>query len=162
MSDFQLSEEQTERYSRHILLPELGVEGQKKLLDSSVFVVGAGGLGSPVLMYLAAAGVGRLGLADADRVELSNLQRQIIHGTPDLGRPKIRSAVETIRSINPDCRVEPVQERLNAGNVRNVLRDYDVVLDCSDNFPTRFLVADCCRLAGIPLVSAAVLRLVVA
>ncbi|MHC4915923.1 MAG: HesA/MoeB/ThiF family protein [Planctomycetota bacterium] len=158
MTGPEFSEEQIERYSRHILLPELGGRGQRKLLDSSAFVIGAGGLGSPALMYLAAAGVGRLGVADGDRVELSNLQRQVIHTTPDLGRPKARSAAETIAAINPDCRVEPLETRLDVDNVRETLRGYDVVLDGSDNFPTRFLVADCCRLEGIPLVSAAVLR----
>ena len=156
MSDF--SEEQIERYSRHILLPELGGIGQKKLLAASAFVVGAGGLGSPVLLYLAAAGVGRLGVADGDRVELSNLQRQVIHSTADLDRPKAVSAAETIRAINPDCKVETHEKRLNVGNVRELLGGYDVVLDGSDNFPTRFLIADCCRMEGIPLVSAAVLR----
>jgi len=152
------TDEQIERYSRHILLPELGGEGQRRLLESSAFVVGAGGLGSPALLYLAAAGVGRLGIADGDCVELSNLQRQVIHRTADIGRPKVQSAAETIHGVNPDCRVDVFKERLNAGNVRRLLRGYDVVLDGSDNFPTRFLVADCCKLDGIPLVSAAVLR----
>lgn len=152
------SEEQIERYSRHILLPEVGGEGQSKLLNSSAFVVGAGGLGSPALLYLAAAGVGRLGVVDADKVEISNLQRQIAHGTSDLGRSKTLSAQEAVSEINPDCKVEVFNERLNAGNVRRMLKGYDVVLDGSDNFPTRFLVADCCWFEKIPLVSAAVLR----
>ena len=158
MNDLGLTEEQIQRYSRHILLSEVGGEGQRELLASSVLVVGAGGLGSPVLLYLAAAGVGRLGVADADTVELSNLQRQIIHGTPDVGRSKVLSAQDAIREINPDCRVQVFPERLITKNVLQVMRGYDVVLDGSDNFPTRFLVADCCWFEKIPLVSAAVLR----
>lgn len=158
VNDFGFTEEQIQRYSRHILLPEVGVEGQTKLLASSALVVGAGGLGSPALLYLAAAGVGRLGVADGDAVELSNLQRQIIHGTSDLGRSKVLSAEEKIREINPDCQVEVFPERLTAKNIPQVVRGHDVVLDGSDNFPTRFLVADCCWFEKIPLVSAAVLR----
>ena len=158
MSDLAFTENQIERYSRHILLKEVGVEGQQKLLSSSAFVVGAGGLGSPALLYLAAAGVGRLGVADGDVVELSNLQRQIIHGTSDLGRSKTISAEEAIREINPDCEVRTFGQRLTANNVRQAVQGYDVVVDASDNFATRFLVADCCWLDGIPLVSAAVLR----
>lgn len=154
----EFTEEQIERYSRHIILPEVGGEGQKRLLSSSVFVVGTGGLGSPALLSLAAAGIGRLGVADSDVVELSNLQRQVIHRTADLGRSKVVSAEREIRGINPDCEVEAHSERLSVSNVRDALSGYAVVLDCSDNFPTRFLVADCCRLLGIPLVSAAVLR----
>ncbi len=158
VSDWTLTEDQVERYSRHILLPEIGGEGQRKLLRSSAFVVGAGGLGSPALLYLAAAGVGRLGIADSDRVELSNLQRQIVHGTDDVGRPKGLSAGEAVRKINPECQVQIFPQRLTAGNVREVIRGYDVVLDGSDNFPTRFLVADCCWFEKIPLVTAAVIR----
>ena len=158
MSSFQFTEEQIERYSRHILLPEVGGEGQKKLINSSAFVVGAGGLGSPALLYLAAAGVGKLGIVDADTVDLSNLQRQIAHGTSDVGRSKVLSAAEAIREINPECEVQVFSERLSIENVRQMVRGYDVVLDGSDNFPTRFLVADCCRFENIPLVSAAVLR----
>jgi len=158
MSALGLTEEQVVRYSRHIILPEVGGAGQRKLLDSSAFVVGAGGLGSPALLYLAAAGVGRLGVADSDSVELSNLQRQIIHETADLGRSKVVSADKAVRAINPECTVQTFPERLTAANIRQVLGGYDVVLDGSDNFPTRFLVADCCWLEGIPLVSAAVLR----
>lgn len=158
MDGFDLSEEQIERYSRHILLPEVGGEGQTKLLNSSAFVVGAGGLGSPALVYLAAAGVGKIGVADNDDVELSNLHRQIIHVTSDLGKNKATSAEETIKRINPDCRVQVHSERLTAANIRQVLQGYDVVLDGSDNFPTRFLVSDCCRFEKTPLVSAAVLR----
>jgi len=154
----EFTEEQIQRYSRHILLPEVGVGGQAKLLASKVFVVGAGGLGSPALLYLAAAGVGSLGIADADAVELSNLQRQIIHRTDDLGKNKAVSAEEAIRRLNPQCRVQVFPERLTAKNIRQALAGYDVVLDGSDNFPTRFLVADCCWFERIPLVTAAVLR----
>ncbi len=159
MSDMEFTEQQIERYSRHILLDEVGGSGQMKLMESSAFVVGAGGLGSPALLYLAGAGVGRLGIADSDRVELSNLHRQIIHGTGDINKSKVFSAGETIHDINPDCEVHLFNERLSAGNIRQLLRGYDVVLDGSDNFPTRFLVADCCRFENIPLVSAAVIRM---
>ncbi len=158
MSAGMFTEDQIERYSRHILLPEVGGVGQRKLLESSALVVGAGGLGSPALLYLAAAGVGRLGIADGDVVDLSNLQRQVIHGTSDLGRSKALSAEEAVRELNPDCQVEPIPERLTAGNIRAGVRRYDVILDGSDNFPTRFLVADCCWFERVPLVSAAVLR----
>ena len=158
MSGFEFTEEQIERYSRHILLPEVSGAGQQRLIESSAFVVGAGGLGSPALLYLAAAGVGKLGVADGDTVDLSNLQRQVVHGTSDLGTNKARSAEETIRDINPDCEIQVFPERLTADNIRATLQGYDVVLDGSDNFPTRFLVADCCQLEKIPLISAAVLR----
>ena len=159
MTDLGFTDGEIERYSRHILLPEVGGVGQRKLMDSSAFVVGAGGLGSPALLYLAAAGVGRIGFADADEVELSNLQRQIIHQTHDVGSPKVVSAERAIRALNPGCKVEALGERLTAGNIREIVGPYDVVLDGSDNFPTRFLVADCCWFERIPLVSAAVLRL---
>ncbi|HUT37355.1 MAG TPA: HesA/MoeB/ThiF family protein [Planctomycetota bacterium] len=154
----QLSEAQIERFSRHILLPEVGGAGQRKLLASSALVVGAGGLGSPALLYLAAAGVGRLGIVDGDAVELSNLHRQIAHTARDVGRNKALSAAEAIHAIRPDCAVWALPERLRAENVCDALRGYDLVLDGSDNFPTRFLVADACWLAGIPLVSAAVIQ----
>jgi adenylyltransferase/sulfurtransferase len=157
MSTTAFSPQQIERYSRHILLPEVGGAGQRRLLESSVFVVGAGGLGSPALLYLAAAGVGRLGVADGDLVELSNLQRQVLHATDDLGRNKALSARDTLGRLNPDCEVEAHAERLTAATIRQALARYDVVLDGSDNFPTRFLVADACRLDGIPLVAAAIL-----
>ncbi len=157
MSDWTFTEEQIERYSRHIILPELGGEGQRRLLTSSAFVVGAGGLGAPALIYLAAAGVGRLGVIDSDTVEISNLQRQIIYTGANVGASKVHSAAAAIRAINPDCGVEIYQRRLN-GSLRDILRGYDVVLDGSDNFATRFLVADYCRKEGIPLVSASVVR----
>jgi len=152
------TEDQIERFSRHIVLPEIGGVGQARLMQASAFVVGAGGLGSPALLYLAAAGVGRLGVADDDMVELSNLQRQIIHGTGDLGTHKALSAEEAVRGINPECEIESYPGRLTVESARHLLRGYDVVLDGSDNFPTRFLVADCCWFEKIPLVSAAVLR----
>ncbi|MBW7997046.1 MAG: HesA/MoeB/ThiF family protein [Candidatus Glassbacteria bacterium] len=156
--EFVFSDEQIERFSRHIILQEVGGEGQRKLLESSALVIGAGGLGSPVLMYLSAAGIGRLGVVDGDTVELSNLQRQIIHGTDDLGRNKTVSAKEVIAGINPDCKIEAIPERLNVENAKDIISGYDVVLDGCDNFPTRFLVADCCFFENIPLVSAASLR----
>jgi molybdopterin/thiamine biosynthesis adenylyltransferase len=153
-----LTESQIQRYSRHILLKEIGVEGQRRLLASSALVVGAGGLGSPITQYLAAAGVGRLGIVDSDAVELSNLQRQIVHGTSDIGRPKALSAAEFVRELNPHCEVEAITQRLTAANTRAIVSHYDVVLDGSDNFPTRFLVTDACWFEGVPLVSGAVLR----
>jgi len=151
----ELTDEQIERYSRQILLPEIGLSGQKTLLGSSALVVGAGGLGSSALLYLAAAGLGRLGVADDESVELSNLQRQVIHRQADVGVRKTRSAAEAIKRINPDCQVDLIDERLTAANVRQAVRGYNVVLDGSDNFATRFLVSDCCWLEGIALVSAA-------
>lgn len=144
-----------ERYSRHILLPEVGLDGQERLHAASVLMVGAGGLGSAALQYLAAAGIGRIGIADGDAVDLSNLQRQVIHRTADIGRPKVESAAEAIRAINPDCDVKVHPVRLTVRNIRSIVRKYDIVLDGSDNFPTRFLVADCCWFGKIPLVSAA-------
>ncbi|KKM77980.1 hypothetical protein LCGC14_1364530 [marine sediment metagenome] len=154
----EFTEEQIERYSRHILLPDVGGVGQRKLLSARVLVVGAGGLGSPALLYLAAAGVGEIGVADGDSVELSNLQRQVIHGMGDLGRPKALSARQAIEQINPDCKVRVFPEHLTVDNVRQVVSGFDLVMDGCDNFPTRFLVADCCRFENVPLVSAAVLR----
>ncbi len=153
-----LTEEQIQRYSRHVLLSEVGVEGQRKLLSASALVIGAGGLGSPVMFYLAAGGVGRIGIIDSDVVELSNLQRQILHGTSDVGKSKALSAQATVTELNPDCQIEVFDQRLDAANVRELIQGCDVVLDGSDNFPTRFLVADCCRFENVPLVSAAVLR----
>jgi len=158
MSVYDFTEEQIERYSRQILLREIGGEGQAKLLESSALVVGAGGLGSPALLYLAGAGVGRLGVVDSDCVELSNLHRQIAHRHGDLGKGKAISAREAVRGLNPDCVVEAIGDRLTAANVREIVRRFDVVLDGSDNFPTRFLVSDCCKFEGVPLVSAAVVR----
>ncbi len=158
MSGLGFTEEQIQRYSRHILLQEVGGEGQKTLLGSSALVVGAGGLGSPALLYLAAAGVGRIGIADHDSVDLSNLQRQIIHSTHDLDKQKALSAQESISSLNPDCEIETIPGRITKQNAAQTMKHYDVVLDGSDNFPTRFLVADCCRMERVPLVSAAAVR----
>lgn len=152
------TEEQIERYSRHIILPEVGGRGQAKLLKSKVFVLGAGGLGSPALLYLAAAGVGTIGIADGDCVDLSNLQRQIIHNMSSIGKSKVASAKESIEGLNPDVKVVPFKGRLNAENIREVLRDYDVVLDGSDNFPTRFLMNDAAFFERKPLISGSMFR----
>ncbi|MEH2538853.1 MULTISPECIES: HesA/MoeB/ThiF family protein [unclassified Bradyrhizobium] len=150
-----LSADELERYARHIVLREVGGPGQAALKAASVLVIGAGGLGAPVLMYLAAAGVGRLGAVDDDVVSLSNLQRQIIHATPDIGRPKVDSAAETVHALNPHVRFEAHGVRLDAGNVMSLIDDYDLVLDGSDNFETRYLVSDACFFAGKPLITAA-------
>lgn len=146
------SEEQILRYSRHIILPSVGGKGQQKLRDAKILVVGAGGLGSPVAMYLAAAGVGKLGLVDFDVVDLSNLQRQLLHGTKDVGKPKVTSAVETIADLNPDVEVIPYDEKLRSENVNEIIRDYDLIVDGSDNFPVRYLVNDAAYFAGKPLI----------
>lgn len=156
--ELALDAEQLDRYSRHIIMDDVGPEGQAALLDSSVLVVGAGGLGSPVLQYLAAAGIGTLGIVDDDEVELSNLQRQTIHSTDDVGRPKVDSAAEFIAALNPDIAVERHRVRLGPENVTELLADYDVVVDASDNFPTRFLLNDACTLADIPLSHGAIYR----
>jgi adenylyltransferase/sulfurtransferase len=153
-----LTDAQFERYARHLILDEVGEEGQARLLGARVLVVGAGGLGAPLLLYLAAAGVGTLGVIDDDVVELSNLQRQVIHTTDSVGRPKVASATEMLARINPDIRTIPHQARLTAENVAAVIADYDLVADGSDNFATRFLLNDACYLAGKTLVSAALLR----
>lgn len=146
------------RYARHLILPEVGAEGQRKLRAARVLCLGAGGLGSPVALYLAAAGVGRLGLVDFDVVDLSNLQRQILHGTPDLGRPKVESARDTLRRLNPDVEVVPHRVRLSAANALDIIRDYDVVVDGTDNFTTRYLANDACVLLQKPNVYGAVFR----
>ena len=152
------TDDQLERYSRHILLPEVGGVGQEKLLEASVLIVGAGGLGAPMLQYLAAAGVGRLGVIDADTVDLSNLQRQIIHRTQDVGVSKAESAARIIRDLNPDVQVDLYQERITAKNALDIIAQYDIVADGTDNFPTRYLLNDACHLAGKTLVSGALLR----
>ncbi len=149
------SDDETERYSRNALLDGVGWEGQARWRAGKVLVVGAGGLGSAALLYLAAAGVGRLGLVDGDAVELSNLQRQIIHYSADVGRRKVASASESLLALNPHCRLETFDLRLAPDNIREVVQGFEVVLDASDNFPTRFLVAECCWRYQIPLVSAA-------
>lgn len=156
--EFNFSEDEIQRYARHILLRELGGTGQARLKTAKVLVVGAGGLGSPLALYLAAAGVGHIGLVDADVVELSNLQRQIAHGTADIGRPKVESAAESLRRINPLVEVVEHKARLEAGNVAGLLAGYDIICDGTDNFETRFLLADACVAARKTLVTAAVLR----
>lgn len=150
-----LSEEELERYARHIVLRDVGGPGQAALKRAKVLVIGAGGLGAPVLMYLAAAGIGTLGVVDDDVVSLSNLQRQVIHATPDIGRPKVESAAERITALNPHVTVVAHRAWLNADNALDLLAPYDLVLDGSDNFSTRYLVSDACFLAGKPLISGA-------
>jgi len=152
------TETQINRYARHILLPEVGGVGQAKLLDSRVLVIGAGGLGSPLILYLAAAGVGTIGIVDDDTVDLSNLQRQVLHHTQDVGKPKVQSAAEAVQAINPDVKVEAHATRLNVENAAELIAGYDIVADGSDNFETRFLINDACYFAKKPLVSAAILR----
>lgn len=153
-----LTEQQIERYSRHIILPEVGGKGQAKLLGGRILIVGAGGLGSPAALYLAAAGVGVLGLADGDVVDLTNLQRQIAHATADLGRAKVESAAARCRAINPDVNVRLHAEHLRADNALDILKDYDFVIDGTDNFAAKFLVADACHFAGKPYAHAGILR----
>lgn len=153
-----LTNEQIERYSRHILLKEVGVRGQKKLLGAKVLVIGAGGLGSPALMYLAAAGVGTIGIADADNVDITNLQRQIIHGTEDIGKPKVTSAGETINALNPDVNVITYHEFISAENILGIIKDYDFILDGTDNFAAKFLINDACVMAEKPFSHAGILR----
>ena len=154
----QLSPEEIERYARHIVLPEVGGAGQQKLKAARVLVVGAGGLGAPVLQYLAAAGIGTLGIVDDDEVSLSNLQRQVIHDTSGVGNTKVGSAAAAIARINPHIVVEQHVLRLNAGNVDALVRGYDIIVDGSDNFDTRYAVADACAAAGRTLVTGAVGR----
>ena len=145
-----LDEKQKHRYSRHIMLPEVGEKGQEKLLSSKVLCVGSGGLGSPVIQYLAAAGIGTIGIIDDDEVELSNLQRQVIHGG-NIGKLKALSAAAYVEKLNPDVTVIPMKMRLHDGNVLDIIPDYDMVVDCSDNFATRFMINDACVLTGTPL-----------
>ncbi len=149
--------EQVERYSRHIMLKEVGGWGQLKLLESKVLIIGAGGLGSPAALYLAAAGVGTIGIADGDLVDLSNLQRQIIHATPDVGKSKIRSARDKIEALNPDVRVITHEERVLAANIREIIGGYDFVIDGTDNFPAKFLINDACVIMKKPYSHAGIL-----
>jgi molybdopterin/thiamine biosynthesis adenylyltransferase/rhodanese-related sulfurtransferase len=154
-----LAAEQRARYSRHLLIPEVGEEGQLKLLDSKVLLIGAGGLGSPASLYLAAAGIGRLGIVDADVVDASNLQRQVIHSTAELGQPKVRSAKAAVEALNPDVDVVAYEERLTSENVERILADgWDVIVDGADNFPTRYLVNDASVWHGIPVVHGSIFR----
>ena len=150
------SEEELRRYARHIVLPGIGGEGQRRLLDARILVVGAGGLGSPAAMYLAAAGVGTLGVVDDDRVDASNLQRQLLHDTDDVGRPKVESAVERLRGINPTIDVRGIPARVEPATAATLLAGWDVVVDGTDTFPTRYLLNDVARGLGIPLVHGAV------
>ncbi|MBM4124682.1 MAG: molybdopterin-synthase adenylyltransferase MoeB [Nitrospira sp.] len=154
----EFSDDQVTRYSRHILLPEVGGKGQKKIAKARILIVGAGGLGSPAALYLAAAGVGTIGLIDSDVVDLSNLQRQVIHHTPDLGRSKVVSAREKIAALNPDVAVVTYQDRFMAKNALALVKDYDVVIDGVDNFPAKFLINDACVFADKPLVHGGILR----
>ena len=142
-----LNEEQIERYSRHIILQGVGGEGQEKLLNGKVLIIGAGGLGAPVALYLAAAGVGHIGIIDADVVDISNLQRQVIHFTPDIGRPKVESAKEKMNLINPDVKVTTYYDLFTKDNALDLLKDYDFVIDGTDSFPSKFLINDACVIA---------------
>jgi adenylyltransferase/sulfurtransferase len=153
-----LSFDEEARYSRHLILPGVGLGGQERLRRARVLVVGAGGLGSPVALYLAAAGVGTLGIADGDVVDVSNLQRQVLHRTDGVGTPKASSAQAALAALNPLVRVEPLTARITAANARERLADYDVVVDCTDNFPTRYLLNDACALLGKPLVFGSIYR----
>ncbi|ACM56857.1 SAMP-activating enzyme E1 [Halorubrum lacusprofundi] len=150
MSDLDLDPTQLDRYSRHIIMDDVGPEGQKALLDAEVLVLGAGGLGAPIIQYLAAAGVGTIGIADDDEVELSNLQRQVIHGNDDVGRKKVDSAADFVAQLNPDIDVRKHEMRVTADNIEELISGYDFVVDGTDNFATRYLVNDACTLAGVP------------
>jgi sulfur-carrier protein adenylyltransferase/sulfurtransferase len=158
LDEIQLLPEEYARYSRHLILPEVGLEGQKRLKAASVLCVGTGGLGSPLLLYLAAAGVGRLGIVDFDVVDHSNLQRQVIHGTSWVGKPKIESAKNRIHEINPYCQVDLYETALSSANALDIIRPYDIVVDGTDNFPTRYLVNDACVLLDKPNVYGSIFR----
>ncbi len=153
-----LTEEQIERYSRHIILEQVGGTGQEKLLSSKVLIIGAGGLGSPAALYLAAAGVGTIGIIDADKVDLTNLQRQIIHHTSDVGVEKVKSAENKMRAINPDVTVRTYHQLAKADNIREIIREYDFVIDGTDNFPAKFLVNDACYFEKMPFSHAGILK----
>lgn len=153
-----LTREELQRYGRHIIMPEVGLEGQRKLKRAAVLIIGAGGLGSPIALYLAAAGVGKLGLVDYDLVEVSNLQRQIVHGTHDVGRPKLESARDRVRDVNPNVTIELHNLRISSQNALDLLESYDIIVDGTDNFPTRYLVNDACVLLGKPNVYGSIFR----
>jgi adenylyltransferase/sulfurtransferase len=153
-----LSPQETQRYSRHLIMPEVGIEGQKRLKAASILLIGAGGLGSPLGLYLAAAGVGRIGLVDFDAVDFSNLQRQVLHGTADVGRPKLHSALDRLRAINPEVIYEGYETRLSSANAMDICKSYDLVIDGTDNFPTRYLVNDVCVLLKKPNVYGSIFR----
>ena len=150
--------EQLERYSRHIILQEVGVKGQKKLLNAKVLIIGAGGLGAPAALYLAAAGVGTIGIVDADEVDLSNLQRQVIHTTQDVGKAKVKSAAETMEAINPDVTVKTYRTFVDSTNIMDLIADYDFIIDGTDNFPAKFLINDACVMAKKPFSHAGIIR----
>jgi molybdopterin/thiamine biosynthesis adenylyltransferase len=152
------TEEQIQRYSRHIILQNVGVEGQQKIMEGKVLIVGAGGLGSPVALYLAAAGVGTIGIIDGDVVDTTNLQRQIIHFTADVNKPKVISAKEKINQINPDVKVIAYHELLTSGNIKEIIGNYDFIVDGTDNFPVKFLINDACVLGGKPFSHGGILR----
>ena len=154
----ELSNEEIRRYSRHLIMPEVGIEGQRKLKAARVLAIGAGGLGSPLTVYLAAAGIGTIGIVDNDVVDDSNLQRQILYGSSDVGRPKLQAAAERIRDMNPNVEVVPYETRLDSSNALEIFRDYDIIADGTDNFPTRYLVHDACVLTGKPNVYASIFR----
>ena len=158
MTDLNLDATQLDRYARHVVMDEVGPDGQAALLDASVLVVGAGGLGAPVLQYLAAAGVGRLGVADDDVVERSNLQRQVVHADADVGRPKVDSARDYVEALNPDVDVDTHETRVDRDAVTDLVADYDVVVDATDNFATRYLLNDACVIADTPLCHGAIYR----
>ena len=158
VKDATMGTEQLQRYSRHFLLAQVGEKGQRKLLRSKVLLIGAGGLGSPTALYLAAAGVGTIGLMDGDVVDITNLQRQILHTTADVGKPKVESGMRTLRALNPDVKVVAIPERITADNALELIADYDVVVDGSDNFGTRYLVNDACYLAGKPQVHGSIFQ----
>ncbi|MGB3637932.1 MAG: molybdopterin-synthase adenylyltransferase MoeB [Rivularia sp. (in: cyanobacteria)] len=158
LDEIQLTKDDYERYSRHLILPEVGLEGQKRLKAAAVLCIGTGGLGSPLLLYLAAAGIGRIGIVDFDIVDNSNLQRQVIHGTSWVGKPKIESAKNRIHEINPDCQVDLYETRISSENALDILKPYDVVVDGTDNFPTRYLVNDACVLLDKPNVYGSIFR----
>ena len=156
--EVNLSSQEVARYSRHLIMPEVGMDGQKRLKAASVLLIGAGGLGSPLGLYLAAAGVGRIGLVDFDVVDFSNLQRQVLHGTPDVGRPKLHSARDRLQAINPEVRIDLYETHLTSANALQILGPYDLVIDGTDNFPTRYLVNDACVLLGKPNVYGSIFR----
>ena len=155
---YEFTEEELLRYSRHILLKDVGVEGQEKIRNGKVLVVGAGGLGAPVALYLAAAGVGTIGIVDGDVVDLSNLQRQVIHFTSDVGHPKVESARDKMLAINPNVKVNTIREFLMADNALDIIKDYDFIVDGTDNFPVKFLINDACVMAGKPFSHGGILR----
>lgn len=153
-----MTNQQLERYSRHINLKEVGIEGQEKLLNSRVLIIGAGGLGSPAALYLTAAGIGTIGIADADEVDLSNLQRQIIHTTQDIGKAKVTSASETMKAINPDVKVNIYHTRVETSNIQDLIKEYDFIIDATDNFAAKFLINDACVMAKRPFCHGGILE----